>query len=89
MAGQDTSTVAPRLIRAIAEATQPFGPFLSGSALHILEVDNVQLNLQTLPNNPKHQWYLLQYQQDNRRYGCTILLMLIRIYYKDAYEAHH
>ena len=38
MAGQDTSTVAPSLLRAVAEATQPFGPFLQGSSLHALEV---------------------------------------------------
>lgn len=38
MALQDTSTVAPSLIRAVAEATQPFGPFLQGPSLHVLEV---------------------------------------------------
>lgn len=32
------TTVAPRLIRAVAEATQPYGPFLQGQALHALEV---------------------------------------------------
>ena len=32
------TTVAPRLLRAVAEATQPYGPFLQGPALHALEV---------------------------------------------------
>ena len=32
------TTVAPRLVRAVAEATQPYGPFLQGPALHTLEV---------------------------------------------------
>ncbi len=31
-------TIAPRLIRAVAESTQPYGPFLEGSSLHQLEV---------------------------------------------------
>ena len=33
-----TSSPAPRLLRAIAETTQPYGPLLEGRALHTLEV---------------------------------------------------
>ena len=40
MSNQETSTVAPSLIRAVAEATQPFGPFLQGPSLHALEVSS-------------------------------------------------
>ena len=31
-------SAAPRLLRAIAETTQPYGPLLEGKALHTLEV---------------------------------------------------
>ena len=33
-----TQAAAPRLLRAIAETTQPYGPLLEGKALHTLEV---------------------------------------------------
>ena len=29
---------APRLLRAVAETTQPYGPLLEGNALHTLQV---------------------------------------------------
>ncbi len=31
-------TAAPRLLRAVAETTQPYGPLLEGNALHTLQV---------------------------------------------------
>lgn len=49
MTTQDTSTVAPNLIRAVAEATQPFGPFLQGSSLHALEVTQLSLAKPVVP----------------------------------------
>jgi hypothetical protein len=37
------STVAPRLVRAVSEATQPFGAFLQGPPLHVLEASYLWL----------------------------------------------
>ncbi len=35
--------VAPRLLRAVAECTQAYGPFLEGPAYHVLQVNCVKV----------------------------------------------
>lgn len=33
-----TQAAAPRLLRAVVDSTQPYGPLLEGNALHTLQV---------------------------------------------------